>query len=158
MLIQKIFHVHSPLSETKGRLSRMHAYRPQLAGVRKAVVTSDGVGQFDCELSHGLRAHCVLVELPTGEPNQILFRSTTGNVNLAGVVEFVPIRENLTEVQLTIEYGFRSPIHNLLNRLFKCVDSFLHRQLATLQSFLEGPFSLPAHVRPVTAHLPQLAR
>src|SRR4051794_26728528 len=114
MFIQKIFHVHSPLAETKTRLSRVQAYRAHLQGVRKALVTAEGVGQFDCALSRGLRAHCVLVELPTGEENQILFKSTTGNVNLAGVIEFVPIRENLTEVQLTIEYGFRSVIDGFI--------------------------------------------
>ena len=137
MLIQKIFHVHSPVSEAKARLSRMHAFRGQLPDVETAVVTADGIGQFACALSHGLRAHCVLVELPTEDANQVLFHSTTGNVKLAGLVEYVAIRENLTEVQLTLDYGFCSPVQTLLDRLFRTVDRFFQRQLAALQPYLE---------------------
>src|SRR3954470_5997155 len=107
MFIQKVLHIHRSLEETRAQLSKLPTLCPQFSGLDKAVVTEDGVGQFDCALPHGLRAHCVLVELPTADPNQVLFQSTAGNVELSGLIEFAPVRDNLTEVQITMEYGFK---------------------------------------------------
>jgi uncharacterized membrane protein len=141
MFIQKILHVHRSLAETKTRLSNISTLRRYLSGVDKAVVTADGVGQFACVLPSGISAHCVLVGLPTEDDNQVLFQSTTGNVTVAGLIEFVQIRENLTEVQLTLEYTFSSVFAKLVDRCFKSVDRFFQRQFATLQMQLEGSYA-----------------
>ncbi len=138
MLIQKVFHVHLPISEAKEALANVHFYRRHLEGVKKAVLTSDGVGQFDCEMPNGYHAHCVLVELPTEEPNISLFQSTAGNLEVSGLVEFVPVRDNFTEVQLTVEYTFKSTIHALVDAMTNGAEQFLNRQLARLESWLDG--------------------
>jgi uncharacterized membrane protein len=155
MFIQKVLHIHRSLDETRAQLSNLSSFRPQ-PGVEKAVISEDGVGQFDCALPRGLRVHCVLVELPTADPNQILFQSTTGNVELSGLIEFTPVREHLTEVQITMEYDFMSPLAALCDRLFRCVEQFFQRQLAAAQVQVEG--ALAAARSGVASHLPQLAR
>jgi uncharacterized membrane protein len=156
MFIQKVLHIHRSLDETRAQLANVAAFRRQLTGLETAVVTGDGVGQFDCALPRGLRVHCVLVELPTPEPNQVLFQSTTGNVELSGLIEFTPVRDNLTEVQITMEYVFKSPMAALCDRLFRCVEQFFQRQLAAAQVQVEG--ALAAARSGVASHLPQLAR
>ena len=141
MLIQKIFHVHQGLQETKARLAHVQGYRQYLEGVRKAVITDDGVAQFDCVIPDGgFRAHMVLVELPTGDENQVLFRSTAGNIELSGLLEFFPIKENLTEVQLTLEYSLRSPVHSIFNVFTASLERFMNRQLRRVQSILNGEY------------------
>lgn len=156
MFIQKVLHIHRSLDETRAQLSNLASFRRQLPGVEKAVITEDGVAQFDCVLPRGLRVHCVLVELPTNDPNQLLFQSTTGNVELSGLIEFTPVRENLTEVQITMEYTLESPMAAVCDRLFRCVEQFFHRQLAAAQVQVEG--ALAAARSGVASHLPQLAR
>jgi hypothetical protein len=156
MFIQKVLHIHRSLDETRSQLAHLASFRRQLPGVETAVIADGGVGQFDCALPRGLRVHCVLVELPTPDPNQILFQSTTGNVELSGLVEFAPVRDNLTEVQITLEYVFKSPMSALRDRLFRCVEQFFQRQLAAAQVQVEG--ALAAARSGVASHLPQLAR
>lgn len=162
MLLQKIIHVHQGLEDTKTRLANLHNYRRHLEGVQKALITADGVAQFDCTMHNGFRAHFVLVELPTSEENQVFFRSTAGNVEIAGLIEFVEIRAGLTEVQLTLEYSLRSPIHKLLDSVTGSVERFLNQQLRRLQAVLDGnplPLAQTAKQKNRTfgAHLPQLA-
>lgn len=155
MFIQKVLHIHRSLDDTRAQLANLASFRRQLPGVETAVITEDGVGQFDCVLPRGLRVHCVLVELPTADPNQILFQSTTGNVDLSGLIEFTPVRDCLTEVTITLEYGFKSPLAAMLDRLFRCVERFFQRQLTAAQVQVEG--ALAAARSGVVAHLPQLA-
>ena len=161
MLLQKIIHVHQGIEETKARLSNLHSYRRHFEGVHKALITADGVAQFDCNVTNGFRAHFVLVELPTTEDNQVFFRSTAGNMEVAGLIEFFEIRPGLTEVQLTLEYSIKSPVHKLLDRLTSGTERFVNRQLRRLQAVLDGcPLPLPQETRKhrlFTAHLPQLA-
>jgi uncharacterized membrane protein len=155
MFIQKVLHIHRNLDQTRSQLSNITAFRTQPHGVETAMITEGGTGQFDCALPHGLRVHCVLVELPTPDPNQILFQSTAGNVELSGLIEFAPVRENLTEVQITMEYGFKSPMAAVCDRVFRCVEEFFLRQLEAAQVQVEGAL---AAARGVASHLPQLAR
>jgi hypothetical protein len=151
MLIQKIFHVHQGLEETKARLAHVQNYRQYLEGVRKAVITEDGVAQFDCVLPDGgFRAHMVLVELPTQDENQVLFRSTAGNVEVSGLLEFFPIKDNLTEVQLTLDYSLRSPFASIFNAFTAPLERFMNRQLRRLQEILNGEYlSFPISTSPV---------
>jgi uncharacterized membrane protein len=155
MFIQKVLHIHRSLDETRANLSKLSSFRPQLPGVETAVITGDGTGQFDCTLPHGLRVHCVLVELPTPDPNQVLFQSTTGNVELSGLIEFEAVRDNLTEVQITMEYGFKSPMAAVCDRLSRCVEEFFLRQLSAAQVQVEGAL---AAARSGVAPLPQAAQ
>jgi hypothetical protein len=151
MLIQKIFHVHQGLQETKERLAHVQNYRQYLDGVRKAVITEDGVAQFDCVIPDGgFRAHLVLVELPTTDENQVLFRSTAGNIELSGLIEFFPIKDNLTEVQLTVEYSLRSPVHSIFNAFTSSLERFMNRQLRRVQGILNGEYMpIPTSTSPI---------
>jgi hypothetical protein len=156
MFIQKVLHIHRSLDETRTQLSNLAGFRRPLSGGKTAVISEDGAGQFDCALPRGLRVHGVLVELPTADPNQILFQSTAGNVDLSGLIEFTPVRETLTEVQITMEYGFRSPMAAVCDRLFRCVERFFLRQLAAAQIQVEGALAAARSGAP--SHLPQLAQ
>lgn len=163
MLLQKIIHVHQGIEETKRRLANLHSFRRHFEGVQKALITADGVAQFDCTIANGFRAHFVLVELPTSEENQVFFRSTAGNMDVAGLIEFFEIRPGLTEVQLTLEYSIKSPFHGIIDSITGGVERFVNRQLRRLQAVLDGcPLPLPQTEskksrRTFTAHLPQLA-
>ena len=161
MLLQKIFHVHRNLAETKAQMTNLHNFRRHLEGVNKATVTADGIAQFDFNAGkfHG---HFVAVELPTEDPNQVLFKSTAGNVDVAGLIEFFEIRPGLTEVQVTAEYSISSPLHHLVNLFTAGFDRFLNRQLRRLQCALDGaPMAVPAlkkqSLRGWAAQLPLLA-
>lgn len=162
MLLQKIIHVHQGIEETKRRLANLHNYRRHFEGVQKALITADGVAQFDCTVANGFRAHFVLVELPTSDENQVFFRSTAGNMEVAGLIEFFEIRPGLTEVQLTLEYSIKSPVHSVVDRLGGGVERFVNRQLRRLQAVLDGcPLPLPEPAgqkksRSFMTHLPQL--
>jgi len=158
MFIQKIFHIRRGLQETKSALTKIHSYGRQLEGVRTAVITADGAGQFDCEFPSGFRAHCVLVELPTEDENQTLFQSTAGNMEVSGLVEFIPIRDNLTEVQLTMECSFKSAVHGFLDIVTNGAEHFFNRQLGRLETWLSSPaFSSHSPESRFGAHLPRYA-
>jgi hypothetical protein len=162
MLLQKIIHVRQGLEDTKSRLANLHNYRRHFEGVQKALITAEGVAQFDCTMQNGFRAHFVLVELPTEEENQVFFRSTAGNVDVAGLIEFFEIRPGLTEVQLTVEYSLKSPVQSLLDSVTGGVERFVNQQLRRLQAVMDGnPLPLPQPAtqksRSFGTHLPQLA-
>ena len=147
MLIQKIFHVHQPLDQAKSRLSNLQGFRRQFAGVREANVTDDGVVHIECVTGTGFRAEADLVELPTDDEHQTLFRSVGGNVEIAGLIEYFPIRENLTEVQVTLDYSIKSAVHSVLDAVTSSVDRFVQRQLRRLRTHLEGEVGAPAPAR-----------
>lgn len=138
MFIQKIFHIHQSVDETKSRLSNLQIYRRHLEGFKKAIVTADGVAQFDGVTSNGFHAHAVVVELPTEEPNQVLFSSTAGNVELAGLLEFFPVKDDLTEVQLTLEYAIKSPVHSVLDAVTASMERFISKGIANLAAAVNG--------------------
>jgi len=160
MLLQKIFHVHHNLADTKARLGNLHSYRRHLEGVQKALITADGVAQFDFVSPTGFRGHFVAAELPAEEDHQLLFKSTAGNVEVAGLIEFYEIRPGLTEVQLTLEYSISSTFHSVINGLTAAFEHYINRQIRRLQDALNGvpmPARKQEKARVYTAHLPQLA-
>jgi hypothetical protein len=160
MLLQKTFHIHKDISATKTRLANLQYYRRHLEGVEKAVITADGVAQFEFVAGNGFHGHFVTAELPTEDANQVLFQTTAGNVEIAGLIEFFEVRADLTEVQLTAEYTIKSPVHRLLDRLTGGIERFVNSQLRRLQAALDNaPFPAPAvkkERRSFSAHLTQL--
>ena len=159
MFIQKVFHVHQGIDETKAALAAVHRYRRSLDGVQKAVITEDGVAQFDCAVPHGMRTHCVIAELPTPDANQVLFHSTAGNIAVSGLIEYVAIRPDCTEVQLTLEYSFKSPLYKVADFATHSVERFINCQLRRIEGHLAGsPAPASAASTPFyTARIPQLA-
>jgi hypothetical protein len=113
MLIQKVFHVRQSLDKARERLSDYRYF-------------SDRFGAF-------LRGSCRLEFLPTEESHQMLFQSTGGEVELCGMMERLPIRDRLTEVQLTIEYEIQTPLRRTLNRLMGIVNRRVHREIVEMK-------------------------
>lgn len=144
MQIQKIFHVHQSLQETQNLLAAVPSYRRHLSGITKATIC-DGVAQLRFEPGLGYTINVELTELADKTPNRILFRSTHGNIELAGMVEFFAIREQLTEVVLTIDYQLSAPLAGVVDNLTHVMERFLELQLRGLQSHFEGVGTIASH-------------
>ena len=63
--------------------------------------------------------------MPGDNPNRILFRSNGGTVELAGMVELYPIRPNLTEAVLTVEYEAPSPLQKAIDAMATALDGLM---------------------------------
>ena len=161
MLIQKIFHVRESLDETKARLRNFHSYRRVFEGVHSSTSPDEGNARLQFVTGNGFRADVELTEVPTDDSNQTLYRSTHGNMDVVALVEYLPVRDGLTEVQLTVEYGIHSHMHSVLDAVTASVDRFLNRHLRRLQMHLSGKervtreYSYPA--QRAFAREPQLA-
>jgi uncharacterized membrane protein len=138
MLIQKVFHVQQGLDEAKVRIGNFHSYRRVFEGVNSSTVPAEGVARFQFSTGNGFRAQVEISELPTEDPNQTLFRSTDGNMEIAGLIEYFAIRDNLTEVQVTLEYTLHSHMYSVLDAVTGSMDRFLNRQIRRLQGYLSG--------------------
>jgi hypothetical protein len=160
MFIQKVFHIHRGLEEAKAVLKNVDLYGRELDGMKKAEITPDGAAQLECEMPSGLRTRCVICEVPTDQPNQALFRSTAGNMEICGLIEFIPIRAQLTEVQLTLDYAFESTIHSLIDRVTHDTDKFVNHLLERLLAWLNHAASTLGgqRVECFEGTLPQLAQ
>jgi uncharacterized membrane protein len=160
MLIQKTFHVHQSLTEAKATLTNLRSFRRIFEGLRDATFTADGVLRLEAETGNGFHARADLVELPTDEDTQTLFHAIGGNMEIAGLVEYFEIRGGLTEVQLTLNYSIKSPVHSVLDVVTASIDRFVNRQLRRLQAHLAGAehtaaetgYSSQRALRPQLAH------
>jgi hypothetical protein len=130
MLIQKVFHVRQSVDKAHARLSDFRYFGDRFGGVLR--------GSYDLEL------------LPTDERYQVLFRSTGGDMELCGLMELLPIRDHLTEVQLTMEYEIQSPLRRTLNRLLGIVSRRVHREILEMKRQMdeEGARQAPARLEP----------
>lgn len=157
MFIQKVIHVRRGIEETKATLSKVHGYRSALQGVKKAFISADGVAQFDLVLAEGFSAHFVLAMLPAPEAHQVLFHSTAGNVEISGLIEFSEIRENFTEVQITLDYSFTSLLHRAYDAISGMTEKFLDCQLQSIEAAIEAmPIASEQEPASRMAHLPRL--
>ncbi|HEX5175513.1 MAG TPA: hypothetical protein VFV83_00715 [Chthoniobacteraceae bacterium] len=137
MLIQKIFHVRLGLAEARSRLSRFHTYAHVLEDVDVASF-ADETALFEFTTKNGFEAKVELIGLPSDEETQTLFRSVGGNMQVAGMIEFVPIRDNCTEVQVTVEYAIHSPMHSVFDAVTNAVDRFVNKQLRRIEAHFKG--------------------
>jgi uncharacterized membrane protein len=136
MLINKIFHLHQPLPEARQCLRELGTWSgcpENEAEVRCSLIEPEGIGRFEVNSPLGQRVSADIQEVPGDDPNRILFRSVGGNIELAGIVELFPIRPNLTEVSITLDYEPVSP----LQKVFGTLDRFLNRQLARIEGCME---------------------
>jgi hypothetical protein len=106
--------------------------------LKKAIITADGVAEFECEVDSQLDLQAVLVELPSDDQNQVLFQSTVGNVRVAGMLELSPIKPGVTEVQLTVEYTLCSLVARAVDFCTKRVERYVEGALRSLQACLNG--------------------
>ena len=138
MLINKIFHLREPLPEARQRLREFGNWTGSEndAEMNCSMIEVEGIERFEFSPRRGERVEQVVAdiqEVPGDDPNRILFRSVGGNAKLAGMIEFFPIRANLTEVVLTLDYDSVSP----LQKAFDTLDRFLNRQLSRIEGCME---------------------
>ena len=149
MFIHKIFHLHQPLQESRRRVTEFGAFRELMN--HGSHFDEDGTGHFEVKTRLGQRITADIRQVPSEDPNRIVFHSVAGNVDLAGMIEFVPIRENLTEVVLTLDYEVASSLERAFDMLTSTLDRLLNRQLTRLELCLQ-PVS-PRQGRPAGGYL-----
>jgi len=132
MFIHKIFHLRQPVAEARERLRELGTFSGSEHDfeVRCSRIEPDGIGRLEFKSRHGHRVSADIEEVPGDDPNRILFRSVEGTVELAGMIELFPIRPNLTEAVLTVEYEAFSPLQKAIEAMSTALDRFLNRQLA----------------------------
>ncbi|MGA3170239.1 MAG: hypothetical protein ABSE62_04430 [Chthoniobacteraceae bacterium] len=138
MFIDKIFHLRQPLPEVRRRLRKPRTWSAwqEDPEVHCSLMEWDGM-RFEFATRQADRFCTHIEELPGRDPNRILFRSVRGNVALAGMLELIPIRPNLTEVVLSLDCEAPSP----MQKVVEAVDRFLNRQLTRLET--ESTLSAP---------------
>ena len=138
MMLHKIFHMNQSVNETKRRLANVSSYRHHLDGVEKADVNDNGMSHWRLLLPLGFRADFVLSEVASDEANTVVFKSVDGDLEVMGMVSFHAVKNNLTEVDLVINYESASPLFNLMDRMLNVGDHFLINQLRRVRAHFEG--------------------
>jgi hypothetical protein len=138
MLLEKTFHMSQPLDECKARLASIQSYRRQFLMVTKAIVTSSKTVDFSFRGPFGFQAQTVLVARDSESPDELVFESLGGNIELTGLVDFTEIRPNFTEVTLAVHYVIKNKLFAWLDRRFGFVDAFLAGELRSIRAHFEG--------------------
>jgi hypothetical protein len=135
MLIHKIFHLRQPISEAREWLLDVGTCneRERDFEMTCSTVGREGIGRLEFRVGHGELVTADIEEVLGDDPNRILFRSVRGAVELAGMIELFPIRPNLTEAVLTVEYEAKSPVQKALEAVSMALDGFINRQLARIE-------------------------
>jgi hypothetical protein len=149
MLIHKIFHLHQPLAEARKTLRDLPSFQSSENGLEITCTRLDLEGrarlEFKTSQAPSLRTITAEIEeIPSQAPNQILFRSAHGSVELAGMVELFPIRQHLTEAVLTVDYGAVSCLQKAMESMSVALERFLNRQLARLEHARSAAVPNPA--------------
>lgn len=155
MILHKIFHLNHSVEEAQQRLADVASYRDQLDGVERLDFTGHGISHWRLRLPMGLQAKMVISDLGAETPNTAVFKTLDGNVEVFGVVTFHVIRPNLTEVDVQLNYEFRSPVARALDAMLGLGDAFLVRQLRGVRAHFEG--KAPATLREDSPAFPGMA-
>ncbi len=140
MLIQKTFHLGMKKEVARERLFHVREYRHELPGVELAVTAAAAEAvHFAFRLAGGVRARVELVRAEGDNPAQTLFRSRDGNLDVLGVLEFFEIKPDLTEVVLTLDYSFRSPVFQAVDYLLHGMERFIDRQIGSIEAHFARP-------------------
>ena len=108
-----------------------------------ATITADGVGHFELKTLSGHTLFADVAEVPDETPDQLIFCSIGGNMQVNGTLEFFEIRENVTEMVLTLDYYIESPLHRVMDRVTSGMDRFLNRLLMRIQMHFDGIHAFP---------------
>ncbi len=137
MMLHKIFHMNQSVEEAKRRLSSVNSYRHHLDGVERADFTSEGTSRWSLQLPFGFKADFVLSEAMSDD-NTVVFKSLDGDLEICGMITYSKIKNNLTEIDITLNYESGSMFFNVLDRVFKIGDHFLVEQLRRARAHFEG--------------------
>jgi hypothetical protein len=138
MLLQKTLHMSQSLAECKARLAGIQSHRRQFLMVTRATVTSSKTVDFSFRGPLGFEAHTVLLSVESDSPDQYTFESVGGNINLMGIVDFVEIRPNCTEVTLAVYYEIRNKLFAWIDRRLRCLDTFVIAELRSIRALKNG--------------------
>ena len=101
-------------------------------------MSENGRSQWRLLLPLGFRADFVLSEVPSDDANTVLFKSVDGDLELMGMITLHAVKNNLTEVDLVINYESASPLFTLMDRMLNVGDHFLINQLRRVRAHFEG--------------------
>jgi len=139
MVINKIFHLHQPLPKARESLRKLDTWSASEKDIHCSVTESEGLGHVEFQLPQSNPILADIQEVPGQDPTRILFRSVRGNLELAGLIDLVQIRPNLTEAVLTLDYQLVSPIQKAV----ESVDRFLNRLLARIEICMHTSSAVP---------------
>ena len=152
MLLQKTLHMGQSLPESKARLASIHSYRRQFLMVTRATVTSSKTVDFSFRGPLGFEGQTVLLGLENDLPNEVVFESVGGNLDLMGIIEFTEIRPSCTEITLAVHYAIKNKFFAWLDRRLHFVEAFVNSELRSIRAHFEGiavPYSEPATILPM---------
>ena len=66
--------------------------------VTRAIITSSKTVDFSLRGPLGFAGHTVLLGLESDPPDEVVFESVGGNLDLMGIVDFTEVRPNCTEI------------------------------------------------------------
>ncbi len=137
MFIQKTLHVQKTLEETKSRVLALPFHRRNWDGLQH-VEFRNGAAEVEFEAALGVGIFALIQELPSDNPDEILFHTCDGNISVVGMIGFALVKEGLTEITLTLDYTVQDPLAAFINRITGALDRFLNAQLAIIEPILRG--------------------
>jgi hypothetical protein len=152
MLLQKTLHMSQSLADCKTRLANIHSYRRQFLMVTRATVTSSKTVDFSFRGPLGFEGRTVLLGLESDLPNELVFESIGGNLDLTGIIQFTEIRSSCTEITLAVHYAIKNKFFAWLDRRLHFVEAFVNSELRSIRAHFEGiavPYSEPATMLPM---------
>ena len=138
MILHKIFHLNMSPEQAQMRLANLDTYRHQLGGVERADFPGHGISHWRLRFPLGLKARLVLSEMASEISDGYIFKSLDGNMEVFGAMSFHAIKSNLTEVELMVNYEFRSFPLRMLDRVFGLGERFVVSQLRSVRTHFEG--------------------
>jgi hypothetical protein len=126
------------LPECKARLASIQSYRRQFLMVTKATVTSSKTVDFSFRGPLGFQARTILLAVDSDSPNEHAFETVGGNIDLMGLIDFVEIRPNCTEITLAVHYEIKNKFFAWLDRRLHFVNAFVTSELRSIRSHFEG--------------------
>ena len=137
MMLQKTFHMNQSVDETKRRLANVSGYRHHLDGVQQADFSGEGTSNWKLLLPLGFRAEFKLTEA-NADDNTVVFKSTEGDLQITGMVSFHAVKNNLTEIDMVVNYESSSVLFNVLDRMLNIGDHYFVNQLRRIRAHFEG--------------------
>jgi len=126
------------LLECKNRLANIHSYRRQFVMVTRATVTSTKTVDFSFRGPLHFTGHTVLLGLESDSPDEVVFESVGGNLDLMGIVDFTELRPHCTEITLAVHYEIKNKLFAWLDRRLHFVDAFVNAELRSIRAHFEG--------------------